>query len=178
MGSHISAVPNHTTFRIVPLKFRCDVAMTGRLGMEIQPRDMSAQERDFCKGAIGAYKGFRDVVQLGDLYRLVSPFDNRGAVSLMYVSPDKQKGVFYWFRTNNDYSAPLASRPAMQGLDPEASYKVTEVNRIDLTPLPYEGEVFTGRFLMDNGLEMRTSHDLEWGKKTDYCSRVLLLEKQ
>lgn len=31
---------------------------------------------------------------------------------------------------------------------------------------------------MDNGLEMRTSHDLEWGKKTDYCSRVLLLEKQ
>lgn len=178
MGSHISAVPNHTTFRIVPLKFRCDVAMTGRLGMEIQPRDMSAQERDFCKGAIGAYKGFRDVVQLGDLYRLVSPFDNRGTVSLMYVSPDKRKGVFYWFRTNNDYSAPLASRPAMQGLDPEASYKVTEVNRIDLAPLPYEGEVFTGRFLMDNGLEMRASHDLEWGKKTDYCSRVLLLEKQ
>lgn len=178
MGSHISAVPNHTTFRVVPLKFRCDVAMTGRLGMEIQPRDMTQEERDFCKGAIEAYKGFRDVVQLGDLYRLVSPFDNRGVVSLMYVNPEKSKGVYYWFRTNNDYSAPLVTRTPMQGLDPDAYYKVTEVNAIDLKPLPYEGKVFSGKFLMDNGLEMRTAHDLDWGKKTDYCSRVLLLEKQ
>ncbi len=178
MGSHISAVPNHTTFRVVPLKFRCDVAMTGRLGMEIQPRDMTQQERDFCKGAIEAYKGFRDVVQLGDLYRLVSPFDNRGVVSLMYVSPAKDKSVFYWFRTNNDYSAPLVTRVPMEGLDPDASYKVTEINAIDLKPLPYEGKVFTGRFLIDNGLEMRPSHDLEWGEKVDYCSRILLLEKQ
>jgi len=178
MGSHISAVPNHTTFRVVPLKFRCDVAMTGRLGMEIQPRDMTQQERDFCKGAIEAYKGFRDVVQLGDLYRLVSPFDNRGVVSLMYVSPDKERSVYFWFRTNNDYSAPLVTRTPMRGLDPDAYYKVTEVNAIDLKPLPCEGQVFSGRFLMDNGIEMRASHDLDWGKKTDYCSRVLLLEKQ
>lgn len=178
MGSHISAVPNHTTFRVVPLKFRCDVAMTGRLGMEIQPRDMTHQERDFCKGAIEAYKGFRDVVQLGDLYRLVSPFDNRGVVSLMYVSPDKERSVYFWFRTNNDYSAPLVTRTPMRGLDPDAYYKVTEVNAIDLKPLPCEGQVFSGRFLMDNGIEMRASHDLDWGKKTDYCSRVLLLEKQ
>lgn len=178
MGSHISAVPNHTTFRVVPLKFRCDVAMTGRLGMEIQPRDMTQQERDFCKGAIEAYKGFRDVVQLGDLYRLVSPFENRGVVSLMYVSPDKERSVYFWFRTNNDYSAPLVTRTPMRGLDPDAYYKVTEVNAIDLKPLPCEGQVFSGRFLMDNGIEMRASHDLDWGKKMDYCSRALLLEKQ
>lgn len=178
MGSHISAVPNHTTFRVVPLKFRCDVAMTGRLGMEIQPRDMSEEERDFCRRVIETYKGVRDVVQLGDLYRLVSPFENRGVVSLMYVSPVKDKAVYYWFRTNNDYSAPLVTRPLMQGLDPEAYYKVTELNAVDLRPLPCEGKVFSGKFLMDNGLEMRPSHDLAWGKKTDYCSRVLLLEKQ
>lgn len=178
MGSHISAVPNHTTFRVVPLKFRCDVAMTGRLGMEIQPRDMSAEDREFCRKAIEAYKGVREVVQLGDLYRLVSPFDNRGAVSMMYVAPTKEKAVYYWFRTNNDYSAPLVTRTPMEGLDPDASYKVTELNAIDLKPLPYEGKTFTGKFLMDNGLEMRPNHDLPWGKKVDYCSRVLLLEKQ
>ena len=178
MGSHISAVPNHTTYRVVPLKFRCDVAMTGRLGMEIQPRDMSAEDRDFCRRVIETYKGVRDVVQLGDLYRLVSPFDNRGAVSLMYVSPTKDKAVYYWFRTNNDYSAPLVTRTPMEGLDPDASYKVTELNAIDQRPLASEGKVFTGKFLMDNGLEIRPNHDLPWGKKVDYCSRVLLLEKQ
>ena len=105
--------------------------MTGRLGMEIQPRDMSAEDRDFCRRVIETYKGVRDVVQLGDLYRLVSPFDNRGAVSLMYVSPTKDKAVYYWFRTNNDYSAPLVTRTPMEGLDPDASYKVTELNAID-----------------------------------------------
>lgn len=178
MGSHISAVPNHTTYRVVPLKFRCDVAMTGRLGMEIQPRDMSAEDRDFCRNAIAEYKKIRPTVQLGDLYRLVSPFDGKGACSLMYVAPDKSQAVYYWFRTNNDYSAPLATRTPMDGLDPDATYKVTELNAIDLTPLPYEGKTFSGKFLLDNGLEMRSNHDLPWGKKVDYCSRVLLLEKQ
>lgn len=33
MASHISAAPNHQTFRTVPLKYRIDVAMSGRLGM-------------------------------------------------------------------------------------------------------------------------------------------------
>lgn len=35
MASHISAAPNHQTFRSIPLKYRIDVAMSGRLGMEI-----------------------------------------------------------------------------------------------------------------------------------------------
>ena len=45
MASHISASPNHQTRRILPLKFRTDVAMSGRLGMEIQPRDMTDERK-------------------------------------------------------------------------------------------------------------------------------------
>ena len=44
MASHISAAPNHQTFRTVPLKYRIDVAMSGRLGMEIQPKNMTDEE--------------------------------------------------------------------------------------------------------------------------------------
>ena len=40
MASHVSADKNHQTGRRIPLKFRFDVAMSGRLGMEIQPKDM------------------------------------------------------------------------------------------------------------------------------------------
>ena len=39
MASHISAAPNHQTFRTIPLKYLIDVAMSGRLGMEIQPKE-------------------------------------------------------------------------------------------------------------------------------------------
>lgn len=59
MGSHISAAPNHQTGRVIPLKFRIDVAMSGRLGMEIQPKDMTDAEKEQCRLAISDYKRIR-----------------------------------------------------------------------------------------------------------------------
>ena len=52
MASHISAAPNHQTFRTIPIKFRIDVAMSGRLGMEIQPKNMTPDEIELCRNAI------------------------------------------------------------------------------------------------------------------------------
>ena len=49
MASHISAVPNHTVFRTTSLKYRIDVAMSGRLGMEIQPKNMTDEEKALCR---------------------------------------------------------------------------------------------------------------------------------
>lgn len=89
MASHVSANKNHQTGRIVPLKFRFDVAMSGRLGMEIQPKDMTDADKAFAKRAIASYKKVRPIVQFGDLYRLVSPYDKKGISSLMYATPEK-----------------------------------------------------------------------------------------
>ena len=86
MGSHISATPNHQTFRTIPLKYRIDVAMSGRLGMEIQPKNMTQEEKELCRKAIEEYKMIRPVVQFGDIYRLVSPYDGFNIASLMYCS--------------------------------------------------------------------------------------------
>lgn len=98
MASHVSADKNHQTGRRIPLKFRFDVAMSGRLGMEIQPKDMNDVDKAFSKRAIAAYKDIRPVVQFGDLYRLVSPYDNKGVSSLMYVTSEKNKAVFYAYK--------------------------------------------------------------------------------
>ena len=59
MASHISAVPNHTVFRTTSLKYRIDVAMSGRLDMEIQPKNMTDEEKALCKKAISEYKKIR-----------------------------------------------------------------------------------------------------------------------
>ena len=174
MGSHISATPNHTTFRTVPIKFRSDVAMSGRLGMEIQPANMSEEDKALCKQAIEDYKKIRPVVQFGDLYRLLSPYDNKGAASLMYVNPEKDDAVFFWWKTDPSYGQKMP-RVRMAGLNPDKLYTVTELNRIDNTPLPFEGKQFTGKFLMESGLEIPVSHDVDWHKKMDYSSRVLRL---
>jgi len=177
MASHISAVPNHTVFRTTSLKYRIDVAMSGRLGMEIQPKNMTDEEKALCKKAISEYKEIRPVVQFGDLYRLVSPFDNQGLASLMYVSENKDKAVFYWWKIANFYNVhlPLVK---MAGLDANKMYKVRELDVIDNKPLDCEGKSYSGKFLMEHGLEMPYTHEVDWNKKTDWSSRVLYLEVQ
>lgn len=176
MASHISAAPNHQTFRTIPLKYRIDVAMSGRLGMEIQPKNMTDEEKDLCHKAIADYKRIRPVVQFGDIYRLISPYDKLGVASLMYVSDVKDKAVFYWWKTEHFVNQHLP-RVTMAGLDPEKKYKVMELNRIDNVPLEFAGKIFSGAYLMANGLEIPYNHKVDYHKQNDYSSRVLYLEE-
>ncbi len=177
MASHISATPNHTVFRTTSLKYRIDVAMSGRLGMEIQPKNMTQEEKDLCRKAIAEYKEIRPVVQQGDIYRLVSPYDGKNFASMMYVAPQKDEAVFYWWKTETFYDEHFP-RVKMAGLDPDRMYKVTELNRIDNAPLPYEGLSFSGKFLMENGLEIPYKHKVAYHKLDDWSSRVLRLIAQ
>lgn len=170
MASHVSADKNHQTGRRIPLKFRFDVAMSGRLGMEIQPKDMSEIDKEFAKRAIAAYKQIREVVQLGDLYRLMSPYDNLGAASLMYVSEDKNKAVLYAYKTSHFINMMLPN-VKLHGLNPDKAYRL-----VDLTP-EKEGkpcrlnqQVISGRFLMQQGLPLK---DL---LKSEYSSLALELQ--
>lgn len=174
MASHISAAPNHQTFRTIPLKYRIDVAMSGRLGMEIQPKNMTEEEKELCRKAIADYKVIRPVVQFGDIYRLVSPYDRLGVASLMYTSPQKDKAVFYWWKMETFVNQHLP-RVKMAGLDPTKTYRIQELNRIDNEPLAFEGKAYTGKFLMENGLEIPYTHKVDYHKQNDYASRVLYL---
>lgn len=175
MASHISAAPNHQTFRVIPLKYRIDVAMSGRLGMEIQPKNMTDEEKALCRQAIAQYKTIRPIVQMGDIYRLVSPYDRLGLASLMYVEPTKERAVFYWWKMEHFVNQHLP-RVRMAGLEPDKNYRVSELNRIDNEPLRFEGKSFSGRFLMENGLEIPYNHKVDYHKQNDYSSRILLLE--
>ena len=177
MASHISATPNHTVFRTTAMKYRIDVAMSGRLGMEIQPKNMTDDEKTLCRKAIAEYKQIRPIVQFGDLYRLVSPYDKVGLASLMYVNEQKSKSVFFWWKTESFQNEHLP-RVKMAGLDANKNYKVHELNRIDLKPMDIEGKTFSGAYLMNHGLEMPYRNEPEWSKKNDWSSRVLLLEAE
>ena len=177
MASHISAAPNHTVYRTTSLKMRIDVAMSGRLGMEIQPKNMTDEEKELCRKAIAEYKQVRPVVQFGDIYRLLSPYDHKGLASLMYVAEAKDKAVFYWWKTEQMQNEHLP-RVKMAGLDAQRMYKIHELNRIDNRPLDVEGRSFSGDYLMNHGLEMPYTHDVDWGKKTNWSSRVLYLEAE
>jgi len=151
MASHVSASPNHQTKREVPLKFRFDVAMTGRLGMEMKPSALNEKERKFAAEAIETYKSIRPVIQQGDLYRLASPYDGKPYVSLMYVTPEKDRAVFFLFRTTYLRGEQEEFRK-MAGLAPDRMYRIRELNVADpKKKVRLDGKTVSGKYLMDMG---------------------------
>lgn len=151
-GSHVSAVPNHQTNNVTPLKFRFDVACSGRLGMELQPKDMTEEEKAFARKAISAYKQYRDLVFNGDLYRISSPYES-DHYSLMYVSKDKKRAVVfgYCIKFQGRTLIPIFK---LHGLDPEKKYAVTELNE-DKPVFWGSGSTFSGEWLINHGMNPR-----------------------
>lgn len=171
MASHVSADKNHQTGRTLPLKFRFDVAMSGRLGMEIQPKDMTDTDKEFAKRAIAAYKDIRPVVQLGDLYRLVSPYDNKGVSSLMYVTEEKERAVFFVYKISHFINMTVPT-VRMNGLDPEKKYIIKDITPAKADkPCAIDGKVVSGKLLMEEGLPMANL------LKSEYSSLALELKE-
>ena len=137
MACHVTASPNHQSKRETSLKYRFDVAMSGRLGIELHPTDLTAEELVYAKERIAQYKRIRPTVQQGELYRLVSPYEGRFA-ALMYVDESRASAVVFAYGLDKplDESGFLP----LQGLDPDATYRVNG------------GETVTGAALMTTGL--------------------------
>ena len=169
MAQHIGGVPYwNTGGRVIPLKFRCDVAMSGRLGIELQPQHMNDEERQQVMTCFRDYKELRKVVQTGNLYRLISPYNKKGVSSIMFVDDAQQQAVFFVYKTENYYNQQLP-RIRLAGLNPDKTYTLTEKNvRTGQQPCALSSKQFTGRFLMEVGIEVPL-----W---EDYASRVFLIQ--
>lgn len=149
-AAHISKVPNHTSGRSTSLKFRIDVAMSGRLGVELQPKQLDREESEAIRRAITEYKRIREVVQLGELYRFVSPYEETYA-AFAYVARNKRRAVAFCYVTEHN---PVQERPVIRfsGLDPAATYRITEINAGNTPGSSAVGTCFTGDFLMTYGI--------------------------
>ena len=170
MAQHIGGAPYwNTGGRVIPIKFRCDVAMSGRLGIELQPKHMNDEEKLQCTTCFADYKQLRQTVQTGDLYRLQNPYNRKGVASLMYVNENKSQAVLFAYKVDNYYSMPIP-RFRLQGLDPDATYTLIEKDvKAWQQPCALSGKRFSGQFLMEVGIEI----PLDW----DYASRVFELKK-
>ena len=156
MAAHVSAERNHQTGRLTPIKFRMDLAMTGRLGMELQPSQMSKEDFNFAKRGIAAYKQIRNVVQMGDLYRLHSPYDGDGVASLMYVSEDKSRAAFFAYNYNYLINQKIPA-VLLGGLDPNRNYRIKDLTPWNVKkPCSLDGKVISGKTLMAVGLNLRS----------------------
>ncbi len=159
-AAHVSTSPNHQTGLYSPLKFRFDVAMTGRLGMELQPKDIKGADSLFAVNAIKTYKQIRPLIASGDLFRIISPYEKGGWASLMYVSKDKKSGVAFAFSTELHNRGQFLT-VKLNGLDPAKKYKVEEINRGDKLYFWGNEKTFTGEYLMNAGIDLTLSKQFD-----------------
>ncbi|GFP75230.1 alpha-galactosidase [Clostridium fungisolvens] len=130
MGAHVSAVPNHQVGRNTPLKMRGDVAMSGNFGYELDLTKFTEKEKKEVKEQVMQYKELRALIQFGDMFRLVSPFEGKGnETAWMYVSEDKNEAMVAYFRILAEADAPVR-KLRLIGLDPDKDYLVSECEGI------------------------------------------------
>ena len=149
MASHVTNWNRQTS-----VKFRFDVCSMVKLGFDIDLKSLSADEYKFLKNAVAEYRALEPVVLDGSQYRLISPYESSHC-ALNYVSQDKATAVLYTYNLHPRYGANLAN-VLLQGLNPSAQYKVTEIYRMpgDNSHSEYEGKSFSGDYLMKVGLNV------------------------
>ena len=167
MATHIGSSPDHTTGRRIPVKFRCDVAMNGRIGLELQPKHMSSDERRQVMTAIADYKQMRQTIQCGEMYRLASPYSEDGFCATQYVG--NGECVLLVYKTDNADEG-LTARLRLQALQPDGLYVFEEKNIENGKPAcSIDGKTYSGEMLMDTGLQIPMNGD--------FASRVFLLKR-
>jgi alpha-galactosidase len=149
--NHVTSMGNQS------IKFRTDVAMMGKLGFDIHVGGLKEDELQYCQEAVSNYKRLSTTIGQGDLYRLVSPYEDSRAV-LMYVNENKTKSVLFSY-TLHPLTDPNYGLVRLNGLDPSKKYLVKEINLMPKGKNTFEesGNIFSGDFLMKIGLKVSSS---------------------
>lgn len=158
VGAHVTASPNLYTGRRSTLKFRFDVALAGRLGFELDPRSLNAEEEAEIRARLALAKGLRQLVQLGDVYRLVSPYESTDC-ALLYTNG--QQALLLAYTTERAFTQQHI-RIQLRGLQADALYTIEEL--LPDTPkflCPQAGAQLTGAELMSSGLPICWNRPLQ-----------------
>ena len=140
------------------LKFRFHVAMAGNLGVGNDLHKWSDEDKALAKEMIALYKAIRHIVQFGDQYRLISPFENNQS-AIQFVTRDGRESVIFTYQTLEKVS--MTRKPlVLHGLDADSVYVLhNDIERMEIS----------GRVLMTSGITIPL--------KGNYASKVIMLKK-
>ncbi len=140
ISAHVSASPNHQTGRSTSFETRGNVAMAGAFGYELDLTKLTAEEKELVRKQVAQYHAYYDVIQNGDLYRLISPFENENVCAWEYVSADKREALLTFVVRRCKVN--FTSFVRMKGLDSHKRYREDS------------GRVYSGDTLMNAGLNL------------------------
>ncbi|WP_416147554.1 alpha-galactosidase [Salipaludibacillus sp. HK11] len=151
MGSHVSAVPNHQTYRTVPLSTRANTAFFGTFGYELDPLKLSEEDREIIKNQIKFFKKHRSLLHGGTFIRLMNPTTNQAA--WMVRNGDGSAAIVGYYNILAGANPAQAKKLRIPSLNPNEAYKI-----VSFEP---DGEVdekherLMGDELMNSGLALK-----------------------
>jgi alpha-galactosidase len=163
MMAWVTDVPNFLDKRVIPLKFRFLVAMTGSLGIGGNLNKWSPEEMQEAAKLVEYYKSIRSTVQRGEEYRLIGPEQSEESAR-EFVSQDGSQAVLFAFLHSEQFGThfPVVR---LRGLDANATY---EIHPMD-PQKDIELQRMSGAYLMGDGISL----DLEG----DYAATAVVLER-
>ena len=144
----ISWVTQEDWHRMNPsLEYKFDVSMAGVLGVGYDITKWNEEQKKTASEKIAQYKTIRETVITGDVYRIVSPYEENRCV-LQYVDKNKQKAVIFAYNMAeypNNAHENLKRSPLIQlrGLSPDLHYKIDDFR-----------ETLSGKYLMEVGITL------------------------
>lgn len=135
MGAHVSACDR------TGIETKAAVAMAGTFGYELDPKEMSEEDKEKVKEQVKNYHRYYNVIHFGDLYRIIAPTDDEFKCAWEYVAKDKSEALLTVVIKNRAPHDFLLVK--MKGLDPEKMYR-------DET----DGEIYSGALLMNAGINL------------------------
>lgn len=135
MGAHVSACDR------TGIETKAAVAMAGTFGYELDPKEMSEEDKENVKEQVKNYHRYYNVIHFGDLYRIIAPTDDEFKCAWEYVAKDKSEALLTVVIKNRAPHDFLLIK--MKGLDPEKMYR-------DET----DGEIYSGALLMNAGINL------------------------
>ena len=135
MGAHVSACDR------TGIETKAAVAMAGTFGYELDPKEMSEEDKEKVKEQVKNYHRYYNVIHFGDLYRIIAPTDDEFKCAWEYVAKDKSEALLTVVIKNRAPHDFLLIK--MKGLDSEKMYR-------DET----DGEIYSGALLMNAGINL------------------------
>ncbi|HMH69514.1 MAG TPA: GH36 C-terminal domain-containing protein, partial [Pinirhizobacter sp.] len=157
MMAWVTGSPNWVNKRSSSLDFRFLSSMQGGLGIGAKIEEWTAAEDATARDYIAAYKSIRATVQLGRLYRLLSPQDRAPYSATESVAADGSQAVLFAFlRQGQEAQAYPTLHP--QALDGTARYRLRTIHGKLAADTP---TVASGAYWMNHGIDIDLRGDLD-----------------
>ena len=128
--------------------------MSGTFGYELDLTKLTDEEKEIVKAQCDEYRKYYDLINKGELYRLISPWKDRTRCAWSFVSEDKTEALVTYVVMRGEIHGRHYLK--LSGLDENKRYLNEQT-----------GQILSGRTLMNAGICIRE-------KMRDFASKTYI----